>query len=161
MSGIDPPPALQTAAEGQKLWPVFTGLVLALVLAALDQNIVATALPRIVSDLGGLGHLSWLKAGREARTQAEHIVKAKEFVCVQPVVQNHRPPVAAIFSSVRFHAPPDRAERMASDAPASLRADACASAPAARRGRYPLPAPCLSSDLLPDCIGGMQKGRLS
>lgn len=34
--------------------------MLALVLAALDQNIVATALPRIVSDLGGLARLSWV-----------------------------------------------------------------------------------------------------
>jgi EmrB/QacA subfamily drug resistance transporter len=46
--------------ERQKLWLVFTGLMLALPLAALDQNIVATALPRIVSDLGGLAHLSWV-----------------------------------------------------------------------------------------------------
>jgi MFS family permease len=37
-----------------------TGLMLALTLAALDQNIVATALPRIISDLGGLAHLSWV-----------------------------------------------------------------------------------------------------
>ncbi|MBD0292223.1 MAG: MFS transporter [Jiangellaceae bacterium] len=29
-------------------------------LAALDQSIVGTALPRIVSDLGGLNHLSWV-----------------------------------------------------------------------------------------------------
>ena len=43
-----------------KLGLVFTGLMLALLLAALDQNIVATALPRIVSDLGGLAHLSWV-----------------------------------------------------------------------------------------------------
>jgi EmrB/QacA subfamily drug resistance transporter len=34
--------------------------MLALVLAALDQNIVATALPRIVNELGGLAHLSWV-----------------------------------------------------------------------------------------------------
>src|SRR6202000_3426742 len=34
--------------------------MLALLLAALDQNIVSTALPRIVSDLGGLMHLSWV-----------------------------------------------------------------------------------------------------
>ena len=39
---------------------VFAGLMLALALAALDQNIVGTALPRIVSDLGGLSHLSWV-----------------------------------------------------------------------------------------------------
>ena len=50
----------QPAGDGQKLWLVFAGLMLALVLAALDQNIVATALPRIVSDLGGLAHLSWV-----------------------------------------------------------------------------------------------------
>jgi EmrB/QacA subfamily drug resistance transporter len=60
MSGIDPPPALPTGAEGQRLRLVFAGLMLALVLAALDQNIVAAALPRIVSELGGLGHLSWV-----------------------------------------------------------------------------------------------------
>ena len=39
---------------------VFAGLMLALTLASLDQNIVSTALPRIVSDLGGLAHLSWV-----------------------------------------------------------------------------------------------------
>ena len=39
---------------------VFISLMLALTLAALDQNIVGVALPRIVSDLGGLAHLSWV-----------------------------------------------------------------------------------------------------
>jgi len=39
---------------------VFAGLMMAMALAALDQNIVSTALPRIVSDLGGLAHLSWV-----------------------------------------------------------------------------------------------------
>lgn len=39
---------------------VIAGLMMAMVLAALDQNIVSTALPRIVSDLGGLAHLSWV-----------------------------------------------------------------------------------------------------
>ena len=34
--------------------------MLALLLAALDQTIVSTALPTIVSDLGGLSHLSWV-----------------------------------------------------------------------------------------------------
>src|ERR1700752_2028598 len=34
--------------------------MLAMLLAALDQTIVATALPTIVSDLGGLSHLSWV-----------------------------------------------------------------------------------------------------
>src|SRR5271157_2391903 len=35
---------------------VFGGLMLVLFLAALDQTIVATALPTIVGDLGGLNH---------------------------------------------------------------------------------------------------------
>jgi len=39
---------------------VLTGLMMALALASLDQNIVATALPRITGDLGGLDHLSWV-----------------------------------------------------------------------------------------------------
>jgi MFS family permease len=39
---------------------IFGGLTLVLMLAALDQTIVATALPTIVGDLGGLEHLSWV-----------------------------------------------------------------------------------------------------
>ncbi|MFD4140346.1 DHA2 family efflux MFS transporter permease subunit [Streptomyces sp. NPDC058572] len=35
-------------------------LLLGMLLAALDQTIVATALPTIVSELGGLNHLSWV-----------------------------------------------------------------------------------------------------
>jgi EmrB/QacA subfamily drug resistance transporter len=39
---------------------ILTALILASFLAALDQLIVATALPTIVGDLGGLNHLSWV-----------------------------------------------------------------------------------------------------
>jgi EmrB/QacA subfamily drug resistance transporter len=39
---------------------IFTGLMLVVLLAALDQTIVATALPTIVGDLGGLDRLSWV-----------------------------------------------------------------------------------------------------
>jgi EmrB/QacA subfamily drug resistance transporter len=39
---------------------VFAGVMLAMFLAALDQTIVSTALPTIVSDLGGANHLSWV-----------------------------------------------------------------------------------------------------
>ncbi|MGH9212096.1 MAG: MDR family MFS transporter [Acidimicrobiales bacterium] len=39
---------------------VFVGLMLGLFLAALDATIVATALPTIVGDLGGLDQLSWV-----------------------------------------------------------------------------------------------------
>ncbi len=39
---------------------IFAGLLLVMLLAALDQTIVATALPTIVGDLGGLSHISWV-----------------------------------------------------------------------------------------------------
>jgi EmrB/QacA subfamily drug resistance transporter len=39
---------------------IFAGLMLVLLLAALDQTIVATALPTIVGELGGLEHLAWV-----------------------------------------------------------------------------------------------------
>lgn len=39
---------------------VFIGLMIVLALASLDQSIVATALPRIVGELGGIAHLSWV-----------------------------------------------------------------------------------------------------
>lgn len=39
---------------------VYAGLMAALLLAALDQTIVVTALPRIVTDLGGLNSYSWV-----------------------------------------------------------------------------------------------------
>jgi EmrB/QacA subfamily drug resistance transporter len=38
----------------------FAGLLTTMALASLDQNIVATALPRIVGELGGLAHLPWV-----------------------------------------------------------------------------------------------------
>jgi MFS family permease len=47
-------------ASRRELRMVLTGLMLALTLAARDQNIVATALPRITGELGGLQHLSWV-----------------------------------------------------------------------------------------------------
>ncbi|MFF9350569.1 MDR family MFS transporter [Streptomyces sp. NPDC014734] len=39
---------------------VFVTIVLGILLAALDQTIVGTALPTIVSDLGGAAHMSWV-----------------------------------------------------------------------------------------------------
>ena len=39
---------------------VFAGLLLGMLLAALNQTIVATALPKIVADLGGFEHYSWV-----------------------------------------------------------------------------------------------------
>ncbi len=39
---------------------VLPGLLLAIIIAMLDQLVVATALPRIVGDLHGLSHLAWV-----------------------------------------------------------------------------------------------------
>jgi EmrB/QacA subfamily drug resistance transporter len=39
---------------------IFSGVLVGLFLAALDQSILATALPTIGSELGGLEHLSWI-----------------------------------------------------------------------------------------------------
>ncbi|MCW1957031.1 MAG: MFS transporter [Mycobacterium sp.] len=39
---------------------VFLAVLLGMLLAALDQTIVATALPTVVADLGGAGHQSWV-----------------------------------------------------------------------------------------------------
>jgi MFS family permease len=38
----------------------FAGLLTTMAVASLDQNIVSTALPRIVGELGGLAHLPWV-----------------------------------------------------------------------------------------------------
>ena len=52
--------AAEDRLAGRALWTVFAALMLGMFLAALDQTIVATALPTIVGDLGGLNHLSWV-----------------------------------------------------------------------------------------------------
>ncbi|RFP11090.1 DHA2 family efflux MFS transporter permease subunit [Duganella sp. BJB488] len=44
----------------KEIHAIYMGLVIMISLSALDQSIVATALPRIVTDLGGIAHLSWV-----------------------------------------------------------------------------------------------------
>ena len=46
--------------HGRQLATVFVGLLLVMLIAALDSTIVATALPTIARDLGGLDHISWV-----------------------------------------------------------------------------------------------------
>jgi EmrB/QacA subfamily drug resistance transporter len=55
-----PPGDGSAAAAKQEIKIVLPGLLLAILLAMLDQLIVGTALPRIVGDLGGVAHLSWV-----------------------------------------------------------------------------------------------------
>ncbi len=52
--------APSTAQPGARIPLIFGALMLVLLLAALDQTIVATALPTIVGELGGVEHLSWV-----------------------------------------------------------------------------------------------------
>ncbi|MEV4893241.1 DHA2 family efflux MFS transporter permease subunit [Nonomuraea sp. NPDC055795] len=47
----------------KRLGLIIVALMLGMLLAALDQTIVSTALPTIVSDLGGLEQLSWVVTG--------------------------------------------------------------------------------------------------
>src|SRR3954453_3662751 len=58
----DPVPAAPKSASAPtaRIGPVFGGLMLAMVLASLDQTIVSTALPTIVGELGGFTELSWV-----------------------------------------------------------------------------------------------------
>ncbi|MCP2337103.1 MFS transporter [Actinomadura rupiterrae] len=60
MSTTTAEPAAREMPKGRELAVVLGALMLSMLLAALDQTIVATALPTIVGDLGGLNHLSWV-----------------------------------------------------------------------------------------------------
>ncbi len=51
---------MPTATGAPRKRVIFSALMLVVLLAALDQTIVSTALPTIVGDLGGLTHLSWV-----------------------------------------------------------------------------------------------------
>ncbi|MBV8302414.1 MAG: MFS transporter, partial [Candidatus Dormibacteraeota bacterium] len=53
-------PAPGTALSPRQIYTVLGALMLGMLLAALDQTIVATSLPTIVGDLGGLNQLSWV-----------------------------------------------------------------------------------------------------
>ena len=49
-----------TGLPKRQVLVIFSGIMLGMLLAAIDQTIVATALPTIVGDLGGLSHLAWV-----------------------------------------------------------------------------------------------------
>src|SRR3954471_553488 len=60
MTGSPSSPPADVEVAGPKRNLVFTAVLLGMLLAALDQTIVATALPTVVADLGGAGHQSWV-----------------------------------------------------------------------------------------------------
>jgi EmrB/QacA subfamily drug resistance transporter len=55
-----PAPSPAPRYTHRQILAMFAGLILGMLLAALDGTIVATALPRITGELGGLNHLSWV-----------------------------------------------------------------------------------------------------
>jgi EmrB/QacA subfamily drug resistance transporter len=59
MSPSTSEPTLPDLSHRQIL-TILSGLLLGMLLAALDQTIVSTALPRIVGDLHGLSHIAWV-----------------------------------------------------------------------------------------------------
>jgi MFS family permease len=59
MTAREATPAEQPASA-KEIRAVFIGLMIVLGLGAIDQSIVATALPRIASDLGGVSRLTWI-----------------------------------------------------------------------------------------------------
>jgi EmrB/QacA subfamily drug resistance transporter len=54
------PDSAAVSGPKREILIVLPGLLLALIIAMLDQTVVSTALPRIVGDLGGVTHLSWV-----------------------------------------------------------------------------------------------------
>ena len=86
LAAVDGPQEL----HGRKLALVFTGLMLVMLMAALDATIVATALPTIAGDLGGLNHISWVAHGVPAGADRGH-----------PALREARRPIWGAASSSR------------------------------------------------------------
>ena len=59
MSTVAAAPMADTITK-RRLWVILGALLLGMLLAALDQTIVSTALPTIVGDLHGGSHLAWV-----------------------------------------------------------------------------------------------------
>jgi hypothetical protein len=59
-TAIEPVASSAGALSGARVNAVFVTILLGILLAALDQTIVSTALPTITADLGGAAHLSWV-----------------------------------------------------------------------------------------------------
>ncbi|SOE93605.1 drug resistance transporter, EmrB/QacA subfamily [Burkholderia sp. D7] len=60
MDSLQPSVAFPVVEERPPIRLLFTALLLVMLLGALDQTIVSTALPTIVGELGGLESLSWV-----------------------------------------------------------------------------------------------------
>lgn len=61
----------------REIYTAMSGLMIAILLAMLDNLIVGTAMPTIVGELGGLAHLSWVVTGYALATAVSTPVWAK------------------------------------------------------------------------------------
>ncbi|WP_432877493.1 MDR family MFS transporter [Kribbella sp. CA-245084] len=74
-AAIEAPPA--SAPSKREIYTVMSGLMIAMLLAMLDNLIVGTAMPTIVGELGGLEHLSWVVTAYALTTAVTTPVWAK------------------------------------------------------------------------------------
>ena len=94
---------------------VYSALMLAILLAALDQTIVSTALPTIVGDLGGLSHLSRVVTAYLLATTADHAPMGQARRPVRPqeaVPRRHRDLPRRLGARAGCPAAHDRADRV-------------------------------------------------
>lgn len=54
------PESIRDSVSSRRLVAVMAGVILGMLLASLDQTVVGTAMPRVIADLGGLNHYSWV-----------------------------------------------------------------------------------------------------
>ncbi|KAG9010748.1 hypothetical protein FRB94_010026 [Tulasnella sp. JGI-2019a] len=69
--------------DGYKLALIFTGMIMSIFLIALDQTIVATAIPKIASDFNSLQQVTWI-ASAYFLTQAGLILSYGRLLAVAP-----------------------------------------------------------------------------
>jgi len=67
----------RTTLGHRQIRAVYTGLMLAMAVASLDQTIVATALPTIVGELGGLAHIGWVGTAYLVTSTAAAVIYGK------------------------------------------------------------------------------------
>jgi EmrB/QacA subfamily drug resistance transporter len=72
-----PGTGVATPRSRREIYIVMSGLMIAMLLAMLDNTIVGTAMPTIVGDLGGLEHLSWVVTAYALATAMSTPVWAK------------------------------------------------------------------------------------
>ncbi|HKS52656.1 MAG TPA: MDR family MFS transporter [Pseudonocardiaceae bacterium] len=79
-TSVRPAERAEVAGRSQSKREIYTamsGLMIAMLLAMLDNLIVGTAMPTIVGELGGLAHLSWVVTGYALATAVSTPVWAK------------------------------------------------------------------------------------